>query len=100
MPAVGRDADAVDPPPQVTATPQPRSVPARNTANVSLPTTVRRPASLRDDLRERLLLGWEVDPGDKAPRPRRPSPLTPSPSARLEQAGEDGEAALDSEVMR
>ena len=39
MPAVRPDADAVDARAATTATPQPRSVPARRTANVSLPTT-------------------------------------------------------------
>ena len=59
--AVRRHTDAVDASAAVTATPQPRAVPARRTANVSLPTMVRGPVTRLDCVLELALLGREVD---------------------------------------
>ena len=104
MPAVRGDADAVDPGAAVIATPQPRSVPARRTANVSLP-TMERVAPSRAARRRR---AQRPPPRGSRRRPaaggdvRDPAVVVAEPRlARrvVEQPLEHGEAAFDAEVM-
>ena len=94
------------PAPQTTATPQPRSVPARRRATVSLPTEIRsaQPRALASCLQLELL-GGEVDARqEELPDLGHRPPVAPLQAGLLdrfvEELLEHAEAAADPEVVR
>src|SRR3954465_10054979 len=93
------------PAPHTTATPQPRSVPARSTANVSLPTAIRPAKSAaapppdlapRGGAAARALLAGEADP-----RQQDLGEVGPVAGPRLvEQVLQQRDAAVEPDVVR
>src|SRR5262245_54705383 len=92
------------PAPQTTATPQPRSLPARSRANVSLPTSSRSAQPPRGgELLERLDLGGQVEAGELqrgGPRGRAAGIQTRRREGLVDEPIDDVERPSKAEVMR